>query len=63
MSSLACHLPFPDIGKPSYGDVVTIQAGEVPVFWACGVTPQQALTNAKVWYTLFVPGEPQQRGP
>ena len=25
---------------PEYGDPVTVRPGEVPVFWACGVTPQ-----------------------
>ena len=29
-----------DINKPDFGDAVTIHEGEVPVFWACGVTPQ-----------------------
>jgi uncharacterized protein YcsI (UPF0317 family) len=36
-----------DINKPDYGDAVEIRAGEVPVFWACGVTPQAALMQAK----------------
>jgi uncharacterized protein YcsI (UPF0317 family) len=36
-----------DINKPDYGDAVDIRAGEVPVFWACGVTPQAALMQAK----------------
>lgn len=36
-----------DIDKPDYGDAVEICTGEVPVFWACGVTPQVALTQAK----------------
>ncbi len=36
-----------DINKPDYGDEVEIRAGEVPVFWACGVTPQAALMQAK----------------
>jgi uncharacterized protein YcsI (UPF0317 family) len=36
-----------DIHKPEFGDPVTIKAGEVPVFWACGVTPQVALEQAK----------------
>lgn len=36
-----------DIGKPDFGDAVTFNGGEVPVFWACGVTPQLALLNAK----------------
>ena len=29
-----------DIAQPDFGDAVEIQPGEVPVFWACGVTPQ-----------------------
>ena len=29
-----------DLGRPTYGDPVAIHQGEVPVFWACGVTPQ-----------------------
>ena len=29
-----------DVTRPDWGDFVGIQAGEVPVFWACGVTPQ-----------------------
>lgn len=36
-----------DISRPDYGDAVTIKEGEVPVFWACGVTPQVALEQAK----------------
>jgi uncharacterized protein YcsI (UPF0317 family) len=29
-----------DIGKPEFGDPVLILGDELPVFWACGVTPQ-----------------------
>src|SRR5215472_13745269 len=29
-----------DLGRPDYGDPVAIHPDEVPVFWACGVTPQ-----------------------
>lgn len=36
-----------DINKPDYGDAVEIKEGEVPVFWACGVTPQAAIEFAK----------------
>lgn len=36
-----------DIMKPEYGDPPVIEPGEVPVFWACGITPQVAITNAK----------------
>lgn len=36
-----------NINQPDFGDAVTIKEGEVPVFWACGVTPQVALEQAK----------------
>jgi uncharacterized protein YcsI (UPF0317 family) len=32
-----------DIARPDYGDAVPIEPGELPVFWACGVTPQAAI--------------------
>ena len=38
----------PDIDAPEFGDAVDIREGEVPVFWACGVTPQTALEGAKL---------------
>jgi uncharacterized protein YcsI (UPF0317 family) len=34
-----------DIAKPDFGDAVEIRAGEVPVFWACGVTPQSVIAT------------------
>ncbi|MGE0606749.1 MAG: putative hydro-lyase [Pirellulales bacterium] len=36
-----------DLSRPDFGEAVTILPGEVPVFWACGVTPQLALAQAK----------------
>ena len=36
-----------DLRKPDFGDPVTIKKGEVPVFWACGVTPQAVVMKAK----------------
>jgi uncharacterized protein YcsI (UPF0317 family) len=36
-----------DLGKPDFGDPVPIGAGEIPVFWACGVTPQAVVMHAK----------------
>lgn len=36
-----------DIHKPDFGDTVTIKEGEVPVFWPCGVTPQNVVMNVK----------------
>jgi uncharacterized protein YcsI (UPF0317 family) len=47
------HLGFPDqigiadLAKPDYGDAVPVHADELPVFWACGVTPQAVLLEAK----------------
>jgi uncharacterized protein YcsI (UPF0317 family) len=36
-----------DLGRPDYGDAVTVLPNELPVFWACGVTPQAALARAR----------------
>ena len=36
-----------DVTKPDYGDSVTINDGDVPVFWPCGVTPQNAVMQTK----------------
>lgn len=36
-----------DIMHPEFGDPVDIHEGEVPVFWACGVTPQSIVMNSK----------------
>jgi uncharacterized protein YcsI (UPF0317 family) len=47
------HLGFPetigitDLAKPDYGDAVPVAADELPVFWACGVTPQAAIAAAR----------------
>lgn len=40
-------LGIADILRPDFGDAVPIAPGEVPVFWACGVTPQLALAAAR----------------
>jgi len=36
-----------DLAMPDYGDAVDVLPDEVPVFWACGVTPQAAITQAR----------------
>jgi len=52
------HLGFPeqlgieDLRRPDYGDPPTLIAGEIPVFWACGVTPQAALERARVPFAI-----------
>ena len=43
---------IPDLGRPDFGDAVTIRRGEVPVFWACGVTPQAVLMQAKPEFAI-----------
>jgi len=40
-------LGIADLGKPDFGDAVTVHPDELPVFWACGVTPQAAIMAAK----------------
>lgn len=47
------HLGFPEqigishLERPDYGEVVPVHDDELPVFWACGVTPQAVLQAAK----------------
>ncbi|TRD15265.1 putative hydro-lyase [Palleronia caenipelagi] len=36
-----------DVTRPDWGDPAPVPEGSVPVFWACGVTPQVALEAAK----------------
>jgi uncharacterized protein YcsI (UPF0317 family) len=36
-----------DVMKPDYGDAVPVKSGEIPVFWACGVTPQSVIATMK----------------
>lgn len=41
------ELGIADLNLPNWGDQLDVLPEEVPVFWACGVTPQVAITNAK----------------
>jgi uncharacterized protein YcsI (UPF0317 family) len=41
-----------DLSRPDYGDAVEIMADEVPVFWACGVTPQEAIRAARLPFVI-----------
>jgi uncharacterized protein YcsI (UPF0317 family) len=45
-----------DVSIPDWGNGVDIREGEVPVFWACGVTPQNAAIAAKL--PLFISHRP-----
>jgi uncharacterized protein YcsI (UPF0317 family) len=52
------HLGLPqsigiaDLAKPDYGDAVQVHPDEIPVFWACGVTPQAVIAAAKVPFAI-----------
>lgn len=41
-----------DLRKPDFGVPVTVKEGEVPVFWACGVTPQVVAIDSKVEFMI-----------
>jgi len=49
-------LGITDLDAPDYGDPVPVAAGEVPVFWACGVTPQAAVVESQL--PLVIAHEP-----
>ena len=40
------ELGIGDLSCPDFGDPVPLRDGEVPMFWACGVTPQMAIAAA-----------------
>lgn len=52
------HMGFPaaigigDLARPDYGDAVDILPGELPVFWACGVTPQAVIASVKPEFAI-----------
>ena len=46
------ELGIADISRPDFGDAVEIRPGEVPVFWACGVTPQSAVMASKPSFAI-----------
>jgi uncharacterized protein YcsI (UPF0317 family) len=47
------HIGFPeqigihDLGRPWVGDATEVREDELPLFWACGVTPQSVVLDAK----------------
>ncbi len=52
------HLGFPEqlgitnLDRPDFGDPVPVKSDELPVFWACGVTPQAVLMQAKPEFAI-----------
>ena len=41
-----------DLSKPDYGDAIAMLPDEIPVFWACGVTPQAAIAQARLEFCI-----------
>jgi uncharacterized protein YcsI (UPF0317 family) len=39
-------LGIQNLDAPDFGDTVLLRDGDVPVFWACGVTPQAAIMES-----------------
>ena len=40
-------LGITDLSAPDFGDAVEVPQGHLPVFWACGVTPQAAIMESR----------------
>lgn len=41
-----------DLSRPDWGDPVPVPDDHVPMFWACGVTPQAALARARLPFAI-----------
>ncbi|WP_016905409.1 putative hydro-lyase [Streptomyces xiaopingdaonensis] len=46
------ELGIDDLDAPDFGDRVEVAPGEVPVFWACGVTPQAAVMHSRPSFAI-----------
>jgi uncharacterized protein YcsI (UPF0317 family) len=46
------ELGIDSLAAPDYGDTVPVGEDEVPVFWACGVTPQAAAEAARIPFMI-----------
>ena len=46
------ELGIADLASPDFGDPVDAEPGDIPVFWACGVTPQAALEAARLEFAI-----------
>ena len=44
---LPAAIGIADLARPDYGDAVPVKSDELPVFWACGVTPQSVVATVK----------------
>ncbi len=46
------QIGIPNISKPDFGESVSIHSDEIPVFWACGVTPQAVAIASKIPFLI-----------
>ncbi len=46
------QLGIDDIARPDYGDPPLLEAGDVPVFWGCGVTPQAVIVASRLPFAI-----------
>ncbi|MBW8482269.1 putative hydro-lyase [Actinomadura parmotrematis] len=45
-------LGIADLDRPDFGDPVEVRVDEIPVFWACGVTPQAAVMHSRPEFAI-----------
>ena len=45
-------LGIADLGRPDYGDPIEVNDDELPVFWACGVTPQAIIAAVRPEFSI-----------
>ncbi|MFD7711649.1 putative hydro-lyase [Streptomyces sp. NPDC059785] len=51
-------LGIEDLSRPDFGDAVYAEPGDIPVFWACGVTPQAAVMASRPPFAItHAPGQ------
>ncbi|WP_374224997.1 putative hydro-lyase [Streptomyces sp. RK62] len=51
-------LGIADLGRPDFGDPVDLEPGDIPMFWACGVTPQAAVMASRPPFAItHAPGQ------
>ena len=51
-------LGIDDLGRPDFGDPVDAEPDDIPVFWACGVTPQAAVMASRPPFAItHAPGQ------
>ena len=51
-------LGIDDLGRPDFGEPVDFEPDDIPVFWACGVTPQAAVMASRPPFAItHAPGQ------